>query len=74
MLVYVWKPILRGDIFVEPGKVEGLPLGDLGGPLRRQRALQVQRLGGGNELRTEQRPLWLELLSRCGGGEWERGL
>lgn len=63
--MYVGKTVLRGDIFVEPGKMEGSslggPLGSLGGPLCRQRALQMQKLGGGNEFRTEQRPLWMEL-------------
>lgn len=57
--MYVGKTVLRSDIFVKPGKMEGPPLGDLGGPLCRQRALQMQRLGGGSEFRTEQRPLWL---------------
>lgn len=57
--MYVGKTVLRSDILVKPGKMEGPPLGDLGGPLCRQRALQMQRLGGGSEFRTEQRPLWL---------------
>lgn len=32
----------------------------------------MQRLGGGNECReNEQRPLWLELIGRCGERGWK---